>query len=204
MKNNIILFLAAISMLACNESDRKTKPVKRLELKQVDASIAKLKAQKIHIDSLVADTNKMKVLVKVRGKRNLIAIKGNNYPDDVETTYNLFEDKKVDLNYAVELPFSESGDWFICYKSYFDPLGKLFVFVKQTNSFNSECTSGVIYETQTNYFGNNNKLVDSSYTLVDEKNKPMKKPSCVLNYEYPFTISHSVKEFLTYNRIKVH
>src|SRR5439155_4172503 len=63
------------------------------------------------------------VLVKVPGKKKLVQVKGENWPDEIEYTYNILKNKSGKVILIVQSPFSESGDWDIDYKHYFDDNG---------------------------------------------------------------------------------
>ena len=71
-------------------------------------------------------------------------------------------------------PFSESGDWDVECVHYFDTNGHTFAFEKTANAFRLP-DSGVAYETTTDYFDPDFKLIKHIYKLVDEHKKPLDK-----------------------------
>jgi hypothetical protein len=196
---SVILFLAFTSLLfTCHRpNNNRSQPlvVKKTGTSEKSYDFAgDIKKAKQHIDSLTKDTNQLIVLVKVPGSNKLLPVKGDNYPEEIETTYNLFKDKEGKIIYVVEVPQSESGDWFIDYKSYFNSSGKLIAFTREANFFNSECVaedSEPAHETLTKY-----------YTLNDNNSKALKKSLCVFNYNYPYKIIKTLDNYLKVNRLE--
>src|SRR5690606_31196638 len=97
------------------------------------------------------------------------------------------------FRYFVEIPFSDSGDWFIAYKSYYNIEGRLIAFQKETNFFNNECTDEVAHEVSLKYYNSQFELIDSVYTLTDSDKNPLKRSSCFFPYNYPFKIYRTVQ-----------
>ena len=197
----LIVFVGAgCSTPAINESEQ----AKSHKISKNYISI--IKTEKQHIDNLTHDTSALLVLVKVPHNNALLRVKGDNFPDEIETTFNLLKDKNGRVIYAVEIPFSESGDWFISYKSYFGDSGKLLAFEREANFFNSECTGeggGAVHEKLVKYYDESFDIIDSAYTLHDNNKKPLKKSDCFYDYDYPYTIHKTLKSFLAINNIKI-
>jgi len=144
------------------------------------------------------------VLVKLANNNQLQIIKKGLFPDSVETTYNILKDNLGRIIYIMESPYSESGDWNIEYKNYFDTNGQLFSFERIAGFFNSECTTDTddpAHEKLVEYFDRNEKLVDSVYTLMDNNKNPLKRSSCTFNYDFPYKIIHRLKDYLKANKI---
>jgi len=193
----LTIFVGLIS--ACNSNDSRTSSTSRL-LPEPDI-LERLKYQKTIIDTLFNHSkDKLIVLAKLVDKDELIQIKNGNFPDNVETTFNVLKDSLGQIITASEFPFSESGDWYIILTHYFDKDGKTFAFERQTNFFNSICTEGVAYETQTEFYNSDFQLIDKMYKLVDEKNKTLQKDSCQFDYEYK--VLADIDKYLQTNRIK--
>ncbi len=195
----LIIFVGFIS--ACNSNDSRTSSTSRL-LPEPDI-LERLKYQKTIIDTLFNHSkDKLIVLAKLVDKDELIQIKDGNFPDNVETTFNFLKDSLGQIITASEFPFSESGDWNIILTHYFDKDGKTFAFERQTNFFNSICTDGVAYETQTEFYNCDFQLIDKMYKLVDEKNKTLQIDSCQFPYDYEYKVSADIDKYLQTNRIK--
>lgn len=186
---------------SCNSNDSTTSSTSRL-VSEPDI-LERLKYQKTIIDTLFNQRkDKLIVLAKLADKDEPIQIKNGNFPDNVETTFNILKDSLGRVITASEFPFSESGDWNIILTHYFDKDGKTFAFERQTNFFNSICTDGVAYETQTEFYDSDFQLIDKMYKLVDEKNKTLQKDSCQFPYDYEYKVSADIDKYLQTNRIK--
>ncbi|MFN0200916.1 MAG: hypothetical protein ACKVTZ_05320 [Bacteroidia bacterium] len=196
-----ILTILVGLITACNSNDSRTSSASRL-LPEPDI-LERLKYQKTNIDSLFKQSkDKLIILAKLVDKEELIQIKNENFPNNVETTFNILKDSLRQIITASEFPFSESGDWNIILTHYFDKDGKTFAFERQTNFFNSICTGGVAYETQTEFYNRDFQLIDKMYKLVDEKNKTLQKDSCQFPYDNEYQVSEDVDKYLQTKRIK--
>lgn len=186
---------------ACNLNDSRTSSTSRL-VPEPDI-LERLKYQKTVIDTLFNQSkDKLIVLAKLVDKNEPIQIKNGNFPDNVETTFNILKDSLGRVITVSEFPFSESGDWNIILTHYFDKDGKIFAFERQTNFFNSICTDGVAFETQTEFYNSDFQLIDKIYKIVDEKNKTLQKDSCQFPYDYEYIVSADIDKYLQTNRIK--
>lgn len=188
---------------ACNSNDSRTSSSSTSRLLPEPDILERLKYQKTIIDTLFNHSkDKLIVLAKLVDKDEPIQIKNGIFPDNVETTFNIFKDSLGQIITASEFPFSESGDWNIILTHYFDKDGRTFAFERQTNFFNSICTNGVAYETQTEFYNSDFQLIDKMYKLVDEKNKTLQKDSCQFPYDYEYKVSADIDKYLQTNRIK--
>jgi hypothetical protein len=165
--------------------------------------LERLNYQKMIIDSLlIHSTHKLIVSAKLINKDEPIQLRSDNFPDSVETTFSLLRDSLGRAIIALEQPFSESGDWIIILKHYFDEEEKTFAFEKQVKFFNSICTSGPAYETKIEFYDSDFQLIGNNYKLVDEKNKPLPTDSCVFNYNYDYKVSPNSDDYLQKRKIK--
>lgn len=165
--------------------------------------IESLKKQKAAIDTLFnRNSDKLLILVKLEDNQKLQRVLNLKFPKNVEITYNILKDDFGKILTVYESPFSKSGDWFIIYKHYFDNNGKTFAFERQTNFFNSICTQGVAYETKTEFYDEDFKLLQNEYKLVNEKNEPLKKDSCQFPYNFDYKASINISDYLRLNNIK--
>jgi hypothetical protein len=197
----LAIFVVLIS--ACNSNDSRTSSSSTSRLLPEPGILERLKYQKTIIDTLFNHSkDKLIVLAKLVDKDEPIQIKNGIFPDNVETTFNIFKDSLGQIITASEFPFSESGDWNIILTHYFDKDGRTFAFERQTNFFNSICTNGVAYETQTEFYNSDFQLIDKMYKLVDEKNKTLQKDSCQFPYDYEYKVSADIDKYLQTNRIK--
>lgn len=195
----LAIFVGLIS--ACNSNDSRTSSTSQL-LPEPDI-LERLKNQKTIIDTLFNHSkDKLVVLAKLVDKDEPIQIKNGNIPGNVETTFNILKDSLGEIITASEFPFSESGDWNIILTHYFDKDGKTFAFERQTNFFNSICTDGVAYETQTEFYNSDFQVIEKMYKLVDDKRKALQKDSCQFSYDYGYKVSADIDKYLLTNRIR--
>src|SRR5688572_12360460 len=90
-----------------------------------------LEKRRLEIEKRI-DTNlkKLIVLVKVKGKLDLLKVINENWPEDIETTYNILKNEKGQIIYIGEFPTSESGDWTLGLKHFYSDNGQLVAFQK--------------------------------------------------------------------------
>jgi hypothetical protein len=197
----LTIFVALFS--ACNSTDSGTNSSSTSRLLPEPDILQRLKYQKTIIDTLFNhNKDKLIVFAKLVDKDEPIQITNGNFPDKVKSTFNILKDSLGQIITASEFPYSESGDWNIILTHYFDKDGKTFAFERQTNFFNSICTDGVAYETQTEFYNSDFQLIDKMYNLVDEKNKTLEKDSCQFPYDYEYKVSADIDKYLQTNRIK--
>lgn len=201
----IICIVTAVLFVSCNRNPNRQQLLsnKQKANKHAISNITVLKSNKIHIDKLSSDTDRVIVLVKVLGSHLLKIVKQGKFPEEVETTYNLLKDAEGNIVFILESPTSESGDWDIVYTNYFDKKGRLFCFERAAGFFNSECTDEAVHETLTKYYNSKFQVIDSAYTLLDSHKRPLKKSACVFNYDYPYKVIASLTEYLKINNIKL-
>lgn len=189
---------------ACNLSNEKIKTNSTTGLIPEPDIIERLKYQKSTIDTLFKRSiEKLIVLAKLADIDEPIIITNGDFPNNVETSYNILKDSLGHIVTISEFPFSESGDWNITFTHYFDKDGKIFAFERQTNFFNSICTDGAAYETRTEFFNRDFQLIDKTYKLVDQENRTLEKDSCQFPYDYEYKISADIGKYLKKNKIKI-
>jgi hypothetical protein len=155
----------------------------------VDSVLIKLKNKRAAVDQYIIKHSKaLTLLVKVPGKTKLKKVINENWPEEMEYTYNILKDTAGRIILVSLIPFSQSGDWSITYTHYFDEKGNTYAFRKQTNVFDSEVKGGVIYETLLKYYDVNFNILKKTYTLQDKSGKPIKNNGHVDIYQYKYGI----------------
>lgn len=145
--------------------------------------------KKVAIDEYLKKNSKaLTVLVKVPGKKSLVKVKDDEWPDDIEFTYNILRNIKGRVILVVQIPYSESGDWFISYSHYFDEQGKTFSFDKKTNVFSEEIEGGIAYEADTKYYDDHFNMIKQILTLKDKSGKAITKGQNIDAYSYKYNI----------------
>ena len=201
MRQSLFLLTFLLSVIcACNSNDRSGSSTSRL-VPEPDIS-ERLQYQKASIDtSFIRNRANIEVLVKLVGKTDLMPFKDTILPEETEISFNILRDSIRHIIAIMESPYSQSGDWFLTLTHYFDNNGQTFAFERQTNFFNSGCTEGVAYETKTEYYNSDFKLIRKDYKLVDEKGKNLNRDSCNM-YDYDYKVLPSIDKYLQTNRIK--
>lgn len=157
------------------------------------------------LDSIIVSTQKF--ISEKEDEVELMAIVGNStepislpdrqWPENVTTSINIIRAEDGSLKYYSEYPSSESGDWFLGYRYYFDQSkGKVLVFERMANFFNNECSSGVAKELSTYYFSSAGELIAKSYSLVNNDGDDLTEKLCFFPYDYEYEIAKSAMELL--------
>ncbi|TGE25548.1 hypothetical protein E5K00_10280 [Hymenobacter aquaticus] len=149
-----------------------------------------------------ASSNKSSLTYYAKQPTRLLPLAGNStVPDGTETVFTIVRNKQNKILLITETPTSQSGDWHIEYSQYFDDKGNRFAFKRSASFFNSGCTPGVAHETRVRYYDPSYKSVKSTYTLTDERNKPLTKGKCTFPYNYSYTLSNTVSDYLKRNKL---
>lgn len=158
--------------------------------------------QKRELDKLLK-SSKRKVIVYVQktGEDSVRLIRDGNFPDSIQTTYNLLIDNNGRLRLASEFPFSESGDWSIRLTHYFDTSGKTFAFERHANFFNSVCTQDMATEIRHLLYDTGGRMTDSLYILQDKEQKDLSRETCQFPYDYPYTVASNATEWQASKRL---
>jgi hypothetical protein len=143
--------------------------------------LAEIKKKKTEIDQYEFKHRKgILTFVKRAGKSKLIKTKTDDFPDDTEYVYNLLKDDSGHIILIEQIPYSQSGDWYIERKHYFDIDGKTFCFSNRQSIFNDDVKGGVVVEETVNYYNSEFKQIESKTRLTDKDDK---------------TISRNIREF---------
>jgi hypothetical protein len=190
----LYLFLIAFS-IAIIKPGQSVKPVNK---PVADSTLIKLKSKKAAIDNYLDKHPKaITVLVKVPGKENLVRVVGDKWPDEIEYTYNIIKDKAGKIILIAQTPESESGDWDIIYKHYFDENGNTFAFYQSEALFTDQVKGGVAGKELLRYYDPLFKTISQTNQLVDVDHKPLKAKESELDFrEYKYSIYKNVKECL--------
>lgn len=201
MKVHQYVFTAVVILAGCTgNATKQTSMSVDTRNTELTTAIDPIRNKKL-IDSLAKDTNSLIVYAKVPNSLKLVVVKNGKFPDAVETSYNLLKDEDGKVIYIFESPYSESGDWDIAYRSYFNKDGQLFAFERKAGFFNSECTDGAAHETLIKYYTKDFSVADSIYSLTDDNKKPLEKSKCIFNYNYPYKVYPTVNTYLKANAI---
>jgi hypothetical protein len=160
--------------------------------------------EKVEIDKqITTDKDKLIILVKVTGQTDLIKVIDQNWPDDLETTYNIFKNNRGQIIYLGEFPTSQSGDWTLGLKHYFGDNGKLLAFEKRLSYFNEDCTDGAVIETIIELYDNDFKVIKTTKIQTDNKGKELKVKDCGHAYNWDIDKRGTVNELVQLKKIRL-
>lgn len=170
----------------------------------VDSVVNTLKNKKAATDKYLDKHGKALLLYsKLPKKKTPVKVLNDKWPDDGGDSYNVLKDTTGKIIMIAEMPFSESGDWFITYQHYFDANGNTYAFRRQANTFDDSVKDGVIYETSVKYYDVNFKPVAKTYTLQDKKGRPIKNNGHINIYDYKYSVYKNSAECLKALNLKV-
>ncbi|WP_020534014.1 hypothetical protein [Flexithrix dorotheae] len=213
VKRTLLYFLSFILVFSCSKkeeskkiSGHSTDTVEKVnrstELIPEPDIIERLKYQKTEIDSLISKKElSLEVYAKIIGEEKTVLVKNEDWPENMETTFNIWKDRDGEILFIGEYPISESGDWFIGYHHYFDESGKTFAFERITSFFNSSCTERAANEIITDFYNKDFNRIDRIYLLKDENGQNLKKEECVFNYDYPYEVLGTLNKYLIKTQI---
>jgi hypothetical protein len=158
--------------------------------------------RKQEIENLVtSNEDKLIVLVKVFEQEILKRVIDQQWPENIERTFNILKNQNDQIIYIGEFPTSQSGDWSLELKHYFADNGQLIAFEKRLAYFNRECTDRAVIERIIEFYDNNFKVIKTSKTLEDNDGKKMDEEKCGDPYQWPLDKRGTVTELVKLKRI---
>jgi hypothetical protein len=148
-------------------------------------------------------TDRLIILVKVRGQADLKKVIDQNWPADIETTYNIFKNQRGQIIYLGEFPTSQSGDWTLGLKHYFDDNGKLISFEKRLSYFNEDCTDGAVVETIIELYDNDFKVIKTTKSQTDHEGRELKVKYCGHAYNWTYDKRGTINELVQLKKIRL-
>ncbi|MFA6249841.1 MAG: hypothetical protein WC615_23105 [Mucilaginibacter sp.] len=162
-----------------------------------DSVVTALKNKRAATDKYLDKHGKALLLYsKLPKKKTPVKVLNDNWPEEGGDSYNVLKDTAGKIIMIAEIPFSESGDWFITYTHYFDANGNTYAFRRQSNTFDDSVKDGVIYETSVKYYDVNFKPVAKIYTLKDKRGRPIKNNGHINIYDYKYSVYKNSAECL--------
>jgi len=138
--------------------------------------LTEIKKKKAEIDHYeFKHRNEIITFVKLEGKSKLIKTKTDDFPDDTEYVYNLLKDDSGHIVLIEQIPHSQSGDWYIEWKHYFDANGKTFCFSNRQSVFNDDVNGGVAVDETVDYYNTEFKQIESKSRLTDKDDKTISR-----------------------------
>lgn len=189
----LYLFLITFSIATIKPAES-IKPVNKPD---ADSTLIKLKAKKAAIDNYLNKHSKQTiVLVKTPGKKNLMRVMNEKWPDEIDYTINLLKDKAGKVIFIEQSPYSESGDWDIVYRHYFDGSGNTIAFYRSESIFDDNIKGGVARKELLKYYDQAKSIAQIS-ALLNVDWKPLKAKESDLEFrDYKYNIYKNLKDCL--------
>jgi len=163
---SLLLIIIATSVSCSNEI--------RMGEEHVDQ---RLVIEKNKIDKAIrSGTFYTELLAKQAGKDGLKIVKNENWPDQVESVYNIWRNEQNTIRLIAESQLHGNEGMNIVYETYFDSDNKTFAFVKTFEYFNSKCSNDPIYERRLSYYDKDFELCGKAVRVIDQNKS-------ILNYD---------------------
>lgn len=115
----------------------------------------------------------------------------------MKTPNNILRDALGKIVLIDERPESESGDWDIEYKHYFDSEGRPFTFFRQESIFDDDGKDTIIRERLFDFYTADFKKVGETKGLFDKDYKPLRSKKKNFDFrDFPYPIYKDVKSCL--------
>jgi hypothetical protein len=195
----VSLFLIIVSLSINAQPSAITKT------KAADSVLTSLKAKKIALDKYIGKHAKEVItLVKLPNKTRLQEIKNDKWPDEIEYSYNILRDPAGKIMMAVISPNSESGDWDVVYKYYFDDKGNTFAFYEDQSIFNDNVKGEVVRTTLLKYYADDFKIISQNTALLNKDWHPIKGKKANYNFfDFQSKIYKTARECLIGYKIQL-
>ncbi|MGV3502922.1 MAG: hypothetical protein ACO1O1_04395 [Adhaeribacter sp.] len=152
--------------------------------------------EKLHIDALTLDTlGPVQVFTKVAHQAAPVAVVGRQYPKKLQAIYQVYQDSLGHILYLAESPYSETGDWDIVYRSYYDTQGRIFAFERTAGFYNSSCTEGALYEHLISFYDPRGRTISTERSYTDQNNTPVQGIPCAFPYNFPYEVVPDVNAY---------
>ncbi|MDQ3292714.1 MAG: hypothetical protein M3Q05_15615 [Bacteroidota bacterium] len=207
MKINLIAVLIGI-IISCSTKQTSTSEVSPLPNNFHSVPKEALYKEKVSIDTLFSQKKKLlTVLVKTMNNNELIRVVNENWPSEIEITYNILIDSEGRVNRISEFPYSESGDWEIMYSHYFDKNGNTFAFERQIRAFNTVCPGEDDFDKLTiekiiKLYSPEHAMVDSTYKMTDGQGMDITNKKCQQEVESDNQVFKNLLEYTRNKNIK--
>lgn len=192
-----LIFLVLVSCMNQNQSGEAMVDSDSENQEVLQGELARLLETKVLTDTLISQNKlQLEILVQQPDSEKLMVVVNEEFPEEVERTFNIWRDSEDRIVFIGEYPHSRSGDWYIEYKHYFNEAGETFAFERITNFFNSMCADAVAYEVITDFYNSEFSKLYQIYALTDLEGETLNKEECVFHYDYPYEISRSLESCL--------
>src|SRR5260221_1541717 len=169
--------------------------------RQVD-SLKKEKEKDSIQRQVIANKNNFIVLVKISGEDSLRKVMDKKWPENIETIFNILLNQKGQIIYSAEFPTSESGDWNLAIKHYFNAQGKSIAFKKVFTYF-SNCSPGTATSKLTQLYDINFNVLITTQTLTDNNGKKLDKKECSNEMDVGIETIATISDLIKLKKIRL-
>ena len=182
----LAVIVSCLLIISCNSnSEKQNKSASRIEnvgelIPEPDVNL-RLEFEKKTIDSTIIKGQKPISYVLIDEKQKAIQsdLDGNKI-ENYEAQYLIYLDSTKAIKAISEIPFSQSGDWYLKQIYYFDNQNRTFGIQKNFNTFqhDEKCGGGEAIFVNTVQFYDKGKQIGQNETVRDKKNNDLSKDSC--------------------------
>lgn len=148
--------------------------------------------------------SRLTVWVKITGENDFVKVLNEEWPEDIETTYNVYKNQNEQILYISEMPMSESGDWDLELNHYYSETGHLIAFERRLAFFNGPCLpDAVTVQKSIELYDESFKLIKTLKSLTDANGKKLGEECKDEHFDWDPEIQPTVKAFLDSRKIKV-
>ena len=140
---------------------------------------ASIRARVDSIDAYMAvHHDQLKLFAQVADDSGLVSVRDStSWPDEMEASYNIGFDSANRPLVHVEMPTSESGDWFEVVRHWFAPDGRTIFYEYRISAFGGGCGE-ILVETWRVFLDPAGGTLKESRSYTDENDKPVVADSC--------------------------
>jgi len=143
------------------------------------------------------------VFVKVKGQPMPQRVINEQWPESIESTYNILKNDLGQIIYFAEFPKSESSDLVFEIKHFFNNKGQTISIETRQSFFNKDCGNGPITETLTDLYLNNFRLHGTVRQLRDSKDNGVSGSICNNPNKRTIDKKATAQELASLKKIKI-
>ncbi|MDD2287809.1 MAG: hypothetical protein ACK5MH_05460 [Bacteroidales bacterium] len=122
--------------------------------------------------------------VKPIGREEIINRDENPNPLNIERKYELvFHPNSSKPMFVREMVMNENQAWDFSYGSFFDTIGNLVMFIREYNTFYSQCAE-LAFEHSEYFYNKDFELIKKTYQAYDQNHNPLEIDDCWMDREY--------------------
>lgn len=195
----LFVLLGLAAMLACNSHNSETSSTKPRILPQDTLTGVDQLNYLVRLRTATDTFRKYHpaattVWVKEFNEDAMVLVKDRQWPEGIQSTFNVVRNDSNFIILISEYPYSETGDWYLEISHYFDVNGRTYAVERQTNFYNGKCAD-VVYEQIVKYYDPDFKQLDYSYLLTDAQGHLLDPDSCIFPYNFDLVSDTSLQSY---------